>query len=110
VPVKPPPTSGPTTDAKPKTIPKKATRISYRPHPYLTANLPWNTGLFSNGTMGIIIIMEPVKIPADPKPAMARPVMKIGELGAAPHRAEPISKMRTQIKKVLFPRQRWNFA
>lgn len=42
----------------------------------------------------MMLIDAPVKMPADPNPAMALPRMKAVELGAAPHIAEPISKMR----------------
>jgi hypothetical protein len=36
--------------------------------------------------------MAPEKIPALPRPAIARPMMREVELGAAPQRREPISK------------------
>lgn len=51
--------------------------------------------------MGIMIIMAPEKIPAEPKPAMARPRMKTGEVGAPPQMAEPTSKMTIQARKTL---------
>ena len=53
------------------------------------------------GTIGIIIIIAPVKIPADPNPAIARPVMKTSEVGAAAQTADPTSKMKMTIKNVL---------
>jgi hypothetical protein len=51
--------------------------------------------------MGIIIIIAPVKMPADPNPAIARPVMKTSDVGAAAQTMDPISKMKMTIKKVL---------
>lgn len=32
-----------------------------------------------------MMLMAPEKIPAEPRPAIARPTMKAFELGAAPH-------------------------
>jgi hypothetical protein len=49
-------------------------------------------GRLRSGTRGIMTIIPPLKTPADPDPAMARPIMKAVELGAAPHKAEPTSK------------------
>ena len=37
--------------------------------------------------------LEPENMPADPRPAIARPMMNAVEFGAAPHNAEPTSKM-----------------
>lgn len=48
-----------------------------------------------------MIIIAPEKIPADPTPAIARPMMKEVELGAAPQRVLPISKTTTHDKKTL---------
>lgn len=48
-----------------------------------------------------MIIIAPEKIPADPTPAIARPRIKDGELGAAPQRVLPTSKMMTHDKKTL---------
>ena len=39
-----------------------------------------------------MMTIAPEKIPAEPAPAMALPMMNTVELGAAPHIAEPISK------------------
>ena len=83
--MKPPPIRGPMTEARPNTRPK----------------MPWKTGRLWSGTMGIMTIMAPVKMPADPKPAMARPAMKTGEFGAAPQMVEPTSKMMIEPKKTL---------
>jgi hypothetical protein len=38
--------------------------------------------------------MAPLKIPAAPTPAMARPMIKVVELGATPQIREPTSKMK----------------
>lgn len=67
---------GPSIDDNPKAMP----------------NIEVNKGRFRRGTSGIVIIIEPEKTPADPKPATARPTMNVGELGAAAHSAEPASK------------------
>lgn len=83
--VKAPPINGPNTDEMPNTIP----------------NMLWNIGRLGRGIMGIMIIMAPEKMPALPKPATARPKIKTGEVGAAPHIAEPASKIITEVKKVL---------
>jgi hypothetical protein len=83
--VKAPPIKGPSTEEIPNTIP----------------NMLWNIGRLARGIIGIMIIMAPEKMPALPKPAMARPKIKTGEVGAAPHIAEPASKISTEVKKVL---------
>ena len=44
-----------------------------------------------------MIIISPAKMPADAKLITARPIMKATEVGAAPHRAEPASKMTREI-------------
>lgn len=51
--------------------------------------------------MGIMIIIAPEKMPAEPKPAIARPAIKTGEFGAPPQTALPISKMMTDDRKTL---------
>ena len=75
--------TGPSTDDIPKAIPKMDVKI----------------GRLRKGTSGSIIIIPPEKIPADPSPAMARPMMKAVELGAAPQMAEPASKMTMEKRK-----------
>lgn len=55
-------------------------------------------GRLRRGTSGRMIMMPPQKTPAAPTPAMARPTMKAEELGAAPQRAEPTSKMNMEAK------------
>lgn len=49
-----------------------------------------------------MVIMEPVMMPAEPIPAMARPNMKTGDEGAAPQIAEPTSKTTILIRNVRF--------
>lgn len=61
----------------------------------------WNMGRLCRGTMGIMIIIAPEKIPADPRPAMALPKMKTGEVGAAPQMALPTSKITMDTRKTL---------
>jgi hypothetical protein len=84
--VKVPPSTGPRTDEIPLLTPKREV----------------NTGRLRRGTSGSMIIMLPVKRPAEPRPAMARPRMKIIEVGAAPQIAEPISKITRKLIKVHF--------
>lgn len=43
--------------------------------------------------------MAPVKIPDDPKPEIARPIISVVELGAAPDSAEPTSKKKIPERK-----------
>lgn len=45
--------------------------------------------------------IAPENIPADPRPAIARPAMKTDELGAAPQMTEPTSKIITHVKNIL---------
>lgn len=73
------------TDATPNTMPKT----------------PWNMGRLCRGIMFTKTIMAPVKMPAEPKPAMARPTMNVGEVGATPQMREPISKTMMLLKYVL---------
>jgi hypothetical protein len=49
-----------------------------------------------------MMVMAPVKIPDEPKPAMARPMMREVELGAAPQIAEPTSKRKMPERKTHF--------
>jgi hypothetical protein len=62
--------TGPATDATPFAIPKNEVYI----------------GRLRRGTRGSMIVILPVKMPADAIPAIARPAMKAMELGAAPQR------------------------
>lgn len=75
-----PPSNGPSTDANPNIAP----------------NAPWKTGRLSKGTVCTMMITVPENKPANPRPATARPAMRVAEEGAAPQSAEPISKMVRQ--------------
>lgn len=81
--VKVPPIKGPMTEEMAKAMPKNAVK----------------TGLLRRGTSGTMIMMPPTKIPAAPTPEIARPTMKADDVGAAPHKADPASKMINDIKK-----------
>lgn len=77
-----PPSSGPATDAIPYIAPKN----------------PVNIGRFRRGTEYAMIIKAPEKIPADPIPAMARPMINAVEFGAAPQMALPTSKIKIAVR------------
>lgn len=81
--VKTPPRSGPMTEDIPKTAPKS----------------PVYKGRLCKGTVMVIIIMTPENTPADPRPAIALPMMKILEDGAAAHSRDPISNTITELRK-----------
>lgn len=83
--VKAPPTIGPITEDTPKMAPIR----------------PWYIGRLSNGVIGIIMTTTPDMTPAEPIPAIARPIMKALEVGAAPHNAEPVSKRIIEIIKMI---------
>jgi hypothetical protein len=74
--VKTPPSRGPATDAIPYIAPIK---LVY-------------TGLFTSGTEYATIIRAPEKMPAEPTPATALPMMRTIELGATPQIKLPSSK------------------
>lgn len=59
-------------------------------------------GRFSRGKIWVRMTEDPENIPAEPIPAMARPMMKAVELGAAPQIAEPTSKTTTAARKIIF--------
>lgn len=59
-------------------------------------------GLFSMGVTCIKMTTAPPEMPDEPMPAMARPMMKAVELGAAPQIAEPTSKRATAARKTSF--------
>lgn len=72
-----PPSNGPATDAI----------------PYMAPMNPVYIGRFTRGTEYATMIKAPEKIPALPMPAMARPIIKAMELGAAPQMRLPSSNM-----------------
>lgn len=80
------PRMGPRTLAIPKTAPKR----------------PNNAGRLCKGTTGINMLKAPCSIPALPSPAIARPTIRLMELGAAPQIAEPTSKIPMKVIKVHF--------
>lgn len=47
-----------------------------------------------------MVVTAPLATPADPTPAIARPTMNMDEDCAAPHMADPISKMIKKTRKV----------
>lgn len=47
-------------------------------------------------------MVAPENMPADPRPAMARPIIKAFESGAAPHNTDPTSKMAIAVRKTFF--------
>lgn len=78
-----PPRRGPATEATAKQAPNK----------------PWYIGRLCKGTVLIMMVIAPVKIPDDPNPAIARPMMSDVDVGAAPQRAEPTSKRKIPERK-----------
>jgi hypothetical protein len=52
--------------------------------------------------MCVKITVEPEKMPAEPVPAMARPMIKATDVGAAPQRVEPTSKIPMEMRKTSF--------
>lgn len=48
--------------------------------------------LFLNGVLSAMMIKHPLNIPPPPMPAIARPIIRARELGAAPQTALPTSK------------------
>jgi len=73
-------------EAMPNTAPKK----------------PCHSGLFARGRTDSIRTIAPDMMPADPIPAIALPIMKATEFGAAPHIADPTSKRPIKPKKIYF--------
>jgi hypothetical protein len=59
---------------------------------------PMNIGRLLRGTIKVTMTVDPAVMPAVPTPAMARPIMKAVEFGAAPQMAEPTSKTTTQTR------------
>lgn len=84
--VKAPPMIGATTDDTAKIIPV----------------IEVSMGRLRRGTSETMIIMAPVKMPAEPIPAIARPTINAVEVGAAPQITEPTSNTIMQEIKVHF--------
>jgi hypothetical protein len=70
--------------------------------PNVMPKMEVNIGRFRRGTSGMMIIMPPEKMPADPRPAIARPTINAVEFGAAPQRADPTSKTTMEERNVHF--------
>lgn len=47
-----------------------------------------------------MVVTAPLATPADPTPAITRPMMNMAEECAAPHTADPTSKMTKKTRKV----------
>lgn len=60
--------------------------------PYIAPTIPTYIGRRTRGTVREIMITPPLKTPADPRPAIARPTIKAFDVGAAPQISEPSSK------------------
>ena len=84
--MKAPPINGPTTLAI----------------PYDAPMIPVNIGRLRGGAEYAMRVYAPVPMPAAPTPAMARPTMRVSELGATPQMRLPTSKMKMASRKVIF--------
>ena len=84
--MKAPPRMGPTTEETPNMEEMRPTKI----------------GRLLSGTMWMRTTVDPENMPADPIPAIARLTRKVVELGAAPHRTEPISNRPTAVRNTVF--------
>ena len=80
--VKAPPKSGPATLAM----------------PYMDPMMPVYVGRCRSGTAKEMMRIAPVNMPAAPRPAIARPIIKAVDVGAAPQTAEPTSKMSSAMR------------
>lgn len=47
-----------------------------------------------------MVVTAPLATPADPIPAITRPMMNMADECAAPHKAEPTSKITKKTRKV----------
>ena len=84
--VKAPPSSGPTTEAT----------------PYVPPINPVKIGLRERGTDVAIRRYAPENTPLEPRPAMARPMIKVVLFGATPLIRDPTSKMAIAMRKTYF--------
>lgn len=84
--VKAPPNSGPITLAIAK----------------VPATTPLKIARFDKGTDSAIMMKAPQKMPAPPRPEIARPMIKAIDVGAAPQTALPTSKMTIEDKNTHF--------
>lgn len=60
-----------------------------------------------SGAIIATTVAAPVKRPAAPTPATARPTIKEVEVGAAPHTADPASKMSSATRKTHLTLKDW---
>ena len=60
---------------------------------------PRMAGRLCRGSTLATMVIMPVKRPAEPMPAMARPTINMSDEVAAPLKAEPISKIRKKTRK-----------
>ena len=60
--------------------------------------IPVNAGRFCNGTENAIMINAPEKIPAEPIPAIERPMINAVDVGATPQTNEPSSKIKMAVR------------
>lgn len=67
------------------------------PMPMLT---PMKSACFRVGRTVEMVVMAPLASPAEPTPAITRPMMNIGDDLAAPHMADPTSKITKKTRKV----------
>jgi hypothetical protein len=65
----------------------------------MPTSMPCRKGSFWGGVQAIHIVIAPFKRPDAPMPATARPAMSMAEDWAAPHRAEPIWKIKKNPRK-----------
>jgi hypothetical protein len=59
---------------------------------------PTIIGRIDIGATCTTAVVAPVKRPAAPRPAIARPTMKADDVGAAPQATEPISKITNAVR------------
>lgn len=70
-------------------------RVSFT---YINPTTAVYIGLTFKGTAVATITKLPVRIPALPKPAIARPIIRAGEDGANPLMVDPISKTNIDMR------------
>jgi hypothetical protein len=83
--VKTPPSRGPAIEAM----------------PYIEPIMPLYIGRLAKGIECATMIKAPEKIPAEPRPAMARPIIRAIEFGAVAHSKLPSSKIAMATRKTV---------
>lgn len=61
---------------------------------------PMKSACFFVGRTAEIVVTAPLATPADPAPAITRPMMNMGDDWAAPQIAEPTSKIKKKTRKL----------